>query len=105
MAATAPTVRRQIPLHSFLRPARLRWCVVVLAGYNAEASFESVGLTRWKRKSGTAGGERDGIKFDRWIGGTKSVTRWIKTLHVGLKAYRSYVHGGRIFSISYMYCS
>ena len=66
-----------------------------MAGYNAEASFESVGLTRWKRKSGTAGGERDGIKFDRWIGGTKSVTRWIKTLHVGVRlsiyVCRSYV--------------
>ena len=82
MAATAPTVRRQTPLHLFSSPACLCWYVVALAGYNAEASFESVGLSRWKRKSGTAGGERDGIKFDRWIGGTKSVTRWIKTLHV-----------------------
>ena len=81
MAATARTVQRQTPLHSFVFEPGMTvcWCVVALAGYNAEASFESVGLTRWKRKSGTAGGERDGIKFDRWIGGTKSVTRWIKT--------------------------
>lgn len=45
MAATAPTVRRQIPLYPFSSPACMCCCAFALAGYNAEASIESVGLS------------------------------------------------------------